>query len=48
VVSGFHREGDKNRTLLNCYAARSGNSLPTFRTTSGVSDQPIQIVSKRL
>jgi len=28
VTSGFRRE--ENCTLLGCYAASSGNSLPTF------------------
>jgi len=31
VISGFRREVEKNCALLGCYAASSGNSLPTFR-----------------
>ena len=31
VISGFRREADGNRTLVGCYAASRGNSLPTFR-----------------
>jgi len=31
VVSGFRREVDENCALLGCYAASSGNFLPTFR-----------------
>jgi len=31
VISGFRREGHESCALLGCYAANSGNSLPTFR-----------------
>jgi len=31
VISGFHREADKNCALLCFYALSSGNLLPTFR-----------------
>jgi hypothetical protein len=31
VVSGFRHEVDEKCALLECYAASSGNSLPTFR-----------------
>jgi len=31
VISGFRREVAKKCALLGCYAAGSGNSLPTFR-----------------
>jgi len=30
MTSDFRREADENCTLLNYYAASSGNSLPTF------------------
>ena len=32
VISGFLREVQENCVLLGCYAASSGNFLPTFRT----------------
>jgi len=31
VISGFRREVDENCALLGCYAANSGNTIPTFR-----------------
>ena len=31
VILGFRREEDETCALLGCYAACSGNSLPTFR-----------------
>jgi hypothetical protein len=31
VISGFHFEVHEKCALLRCYAASSGNSLPTFR-----------------
>jgi len=31
LITGFCREVDENCALLGCYAARGGNSLPTFR-----------------
>jgi hypothetical protein len=31
VISGFRRDVDEICTLLRCYAASSGNPLPTFR-----------------
>ena len=33
VIAGFRREIDENCALLCCYAASSGNLLPTFVTT---------------
>jgi len=33
-VSGFRRQVDENWALLGCYAASSGNGLPTFRDFS--------------
>jgi hypothetical protein len=30
VISGFRRDIDEIRALLGCYAASSGNPLPTF------------------
>jgi len=33
LISGFHSEVDDICALLGNYAAYSGNSLPTFRTT---------------
>jgi len=30
VTSGFRREANESCDLLGCYAASSGNSLPTF------------------
>ena len=36
VILGFRREVDKNCSLLVCYAASSGNSLPTFRNNISV------------
>jgi len=35
VTSGFRREVDEICDLQGCYAAHSGNSLPTFRDTIG-------------
>jgi hypothetical protein len=37
VISGFRREADENCALLDCYAASSGNSLPTFRDNLSIS-----------
>jgi hypothetical protein len=37
VISGFRRETDENCALLDCYAASSGNSLPTFRDNLSIS-----------
>jgi len=34
-ISGFRRDGDEISALLSFYAARSFNSLPTFRETCG-------------
>jgi len=31
VISDFRSEADENCALLGCYAASSGNFLPTFR-----------------
>jgi len=31
VISGFRREADWNCALLGCYAACSGDFVPTFR-----------------
>jgi hypothetical protein len=31
LISGFRREVDENCALLGCYAASSGDFLPTFR-----------------
>jgi len=31
VIAGFCHEADETYTLLDYYAAGSGNSLPTFR-----------------
>ena len=31
VIAGFGRVIDQNCALLGCYAANSGNSVPTFR-----------------
>jgi hypothetical protein len=31
VISGFRRDVDEICTLLGCYAASSGDPLPTFR-----------------
>jgi hypothetical protein len=40
VISGFRREVDGNCALLCCYAASSGNSIPTFRNdVSGPSSR---------
>jgi len=36
VISGFLREVGENRALLGCYAANSGNFLPTFRDNLSV------------
>jgi hypothetical protein len=36
VTSGFRREVDDNCVLLDCYAASSGKSLPTFRSSLSV------------
>jgi len=33
VIFGLSREVDETCSLLGCYAASSGNSLPMFRTT---------------
>ena len=31
IIPGFRREVVENCALLGCYAASSGNSIPTFR-----------------
>ena len=31
MTLGFHRDVNEDSALLGCYAARSGNFLPTFR-----------------
>jgi len=36
VSLGFHSEVDENCSLLGCYAANSGNALPTFRDNLSV------------
>ena len=36
VISGFLREVDEDCALLGCYAASSGNFLPTFRDNLSV------------
>jgi hypothetical protein len=45
----FRREVDENCSLLDCYAASSGNSLPTFRGNLSVpsSRWDRQVVPKR-
>ena len=42
VISGFRRVGDKNCILLGCYAASSGNSLPTFRNNLSVPSSKVK------
>ena len=42
VISGFPLEANKNCALLGCYAASSGNSLPTFRDNLSVPSSGFQ------
>ena len=42
VTSGFRREVDENCALLGCYAASSGNSLPTFRDNMSVPSSRVK------
>jgi hypothetical protein len=41
-ISGFRCEVDENCTLLGCYAASSGNFLPTFRDNLSVPSSGAQ------
>jgi hypothetical protein len=36
IISGFHREVDESRAVLDYYAASSGKSLPTLRDNLSV------------
>jgi hypothetical protein len=38
VISGFRREVDDICALLSCYAASSGDLLPTFRDNLAVKE----------
>jgi hypothetical protein len=42
VTAGFRREVDENCALLGCYAASSGNSLPTFRDNLSVPSSRVK------
>jgi hypothetical protein len=42
MTSGFRREADKNCSLLDYYAASSGNSLPTFRDNLSVQSSRVK------
>jgi hypothetical protein len=46
VISDFRCEVDENSSLLPCYAAYSGNSLPTFRDNLSVSSSKVKGLSK--
>ena len=46
VISGFRREVDEKCALLPCYAACSGNSLPTSRDNLSVSSSKVKGLSK--
>jgi hypothetical protein len=41
VISGFRHELDENCALLGCYAASSGNLLPTFRVNLSVQSSGV-------
>jgi hypothetical protein len=41
VISGFRREVDEICALLGCYAANSGDFLPTFRDNLSVKKLPL-------
>ena len=42
AISGFRREADENYALMGCYAASSGNSLPTFRYNLSVPSSRVK------
>ena len=42
VISSFRHEVDDNCALLGCYAACSGNSLPTFRDNLSVPSSGVK------
>ena len=42
MISGFRRVGDKNCVLLGCYAASTGNLLPTFRDNLSVPSSRVK------
>jgi hypothetical protein len=44
VISDFLRDADENGSLLDYYAASSGNSLPTFRDLFTVEDGTVRLV----
>jgi hypothetical protein len=46
VTSGFRREVDENCVLPSCYAASSGDFLPTFRDNIQRSSIFLEVVSK--
>ena len=48
VISGFRREVDENCVLLGCYAASSGNFLPTFRDNISIPSSGFNKESKRI
>jgi len=48
VISRFRREVDENCALLGCYAASSGNSIPTFRDNLSVPSSRVQESKKNV
>jgi hypothetical protein len=42
VISGFHRDVDEICAVLGCYAASSGNLLPTFRDNVSVPSSRVK------
>jgi len=44
VISGFRREFHDNCALLGCYAASSGNCLPTFQDNIAVPSSRVKMV----
>jgi hypothetical protein len=42
LISSFRREVDENCSLLGYYAARSSNSLPTFRDNVSVPNSRVK------
>jgi hypothetical protein len=47
VISGFRRDADKICIVLSCYAARSGNTLLTFRNQLLVPSSRVEKSKKK-
>jgi hypothetical protein len=45
VASGFRRDVDEIYALLGCYAALSGDPLPTFRDNVSVPSTRVKFIS---